>query len=277
MDRQLARTNPRLYAARWLTADEEGHGALLRSLPREDLALHLEAFLAALVQPPSTVGEGRLTLELRVDGLDAVSFAAFHEEASTGRKRYQLLAAAGLPPSAARAVFDTLWAANARLGLKPAHTHVSSVSWAGLWAEDDPYQQEDEIAFDLRLYERLLWLLESVFTGLPLRRAELHGYEATYAYCVEQPNGGILPDFSQPSPGYANLHLFWETPDGGEAKGFVHSRSESNAARDALVAWSERTVRARGCPLWQRWQGPDAPSMLETPESLSPASRRGEE
>ncbi|MCP3139320.1 hypothetical protein [Pyxidicoccus xibeiensis] len=265
MDRHLARTNPRLYAARWLSADEEGHTALLRALPPDDLALHVEALLAALTQPPSVIGEGRLTVDLRVDGLDEVSFGAFHQEDGSKRKRYQVLSAAGLPPAAARPVVEALWAANARLGRKPAYTHVTAISWAGLWGEDDPYKQEDEIAFDLRLYDRLLGVLDAVFSGLPLRRAELQGYEAAYRYYVELPGGRTLPDYSQPEPGNANLHLFWETPDGGEAEGLVPNRTYSNASRDALVAWSERTVRARRCPLWQRWQDRHWPSVLETP------------
>ena len=264
MDRQLARTNPRLYAAQWLSADEAGHSALLRSLPPDELALHVEALLAALVQPPRLVADGVLTVELRVDGLEAVGLSAFHQE-DAERKRFRVLDAGGLRPVEARAVLDALWAANARLGGRPAHASVNSVCWAGLWGEDDPTKQEDSIAFELRLCERLLGVLDALFTGLTLRRAELEGYEATYAWCIHRPDGAVVTDYSQPGPGYANLRLFWGTPEGGEVEAFCHSSSTSNAARDALVAWSERVIRARGCPLWQRWQTPYAPSMLETP------------
>lgn len=264
MDRHLARTNPRLYAARWMTADEEGHSALLRSLTPEELSLHVEALLAALVQPPRVVGEGGLSFDLRVEGLDAVGLAAVYREDEGEQRRHQLLEVGGLRPAEARAVLDALWAANTRLGGRPAHVGVNSVHLAGLWGDDDPVQQEDPVAFEMLLCERTLGVLEALFTGLPLRRAELQGYEATYAWCVTRPDGLVLTDYSRPDPGYATLRLFWAVPDGGEAEAFFSS-SLKDEAREALVAWSEQTARARGCPLWQQWQDPSSPSMLETP------------
>ncbi|WP_163999009.1 hypothetical protein [Pyxidicoccus caerfyrddinensis] len=264
MDRHLARTNPRLYAARWMSADEEGHSALLRSLPPDELALHVEALLAALFQPPRVVGEGCLTLDIRVEGLDGVGISASYREEDGERKRYQVLEAGGMRPAEARAVLDALWAANTRLGGLPARTSINSVHLAGLWGDDDPVKQDDPIAFELLLAERLLGVLEALFTGLPLRRAELQGWEATYAWCLTRPDGLVVTDYSQPDPGYASLHLFWGTPDGGEAEAF-YSSALKNESREALVAWSEKTVRARGCPLWQRWQNPSSPSLLELP------------
>ncbi|QSQ18949.1 hypothetical protein JY651_26730 [Pyxidicoccus parkwayensis] len=264
MDRHLARTNPRLYAARWMAVDEEGHSALLRSLPPEELALHVEALLAALLQPPRVVGEGVLTLDIRVEALDAVGIAACYREDDGESRRHQLLEVGGLRPAEARAVLDALWSANTRLGGRPARTGVNSVCLAGLWGDDDPARQEDPAAFELVLCERQLGVLEALFTGLPLRRAELQGYEATYAWCLTRPDGLVVVDYSRPDPGYADLRLFWAAPDGGEAEAFFSS-SMKDAAREALVAWSEKAVHSRGCPLWQRWQDPSAPSMLELP------------
>lgn len=273
MDRQLARTNPRLYAACWLSEGEDGHGAFLRTLAPDELALHVEALLAALLRPPALAASGRLTVDLHVEGLDAVALRVFHQEESGERKRYRLLEPGTLSLTEARAVLEALWAANAKLGGSPACMRVNGVYYGGLWGDEDPCRQEDPVAFELRVCERLLGVLERLFTGLPLRRAQLQAYEATYSWCIERPDGVVVTDYSRPGEGYATLELVWAAPDGGEVEAHCGS-AQNNAMREALVTWGEGVVRARGCPLWQRWQCPGAPSMLETP--WSPAASRTE-
>jgi len=264
MDRRLARTNPRLYAARWLSEGEEGNGALLRALAPEELTLHVEALLTALVRPTALAATGRLMLDLRVEGTDMVAVSAFHQEDAGERKRYKLLEASGLGVSEARAVLDALWAANAKLGGPPSRTRLLTVYFGGLWGAEDSLDQADEVAFQLRIYERLLGVLDALFSGLPLRRAELEAYEASYGWCIERPDGSYATDYGRPDEGYANLCLVWGTPDGGEAEGLCASPM-SNELCEAVLVWAERVLRERGCPLWQRWQNPSAPSMKETP------------
>lgn len=264
MDRRLARTNPRLYAARWLSEGEEGNGALLRALAPEELTLHVEALLTALVRPTALAATGRLMMDLRVEGSDVVAVSAFHQEDAGERKRYKLLEASGLNVPEARAVLDALWAANAKLGGAPACTRLHSVYFGGLWSAEDSIDPADEVAFQLRIYERLLGVLEALFSGLPLRRAELEAYEASYGGCIERPDGSYATDYGRPDEGYANLRLIWGTPDGGEAEGLCASPMSSELC-EAVLVWAERVLRERGCPLWQRWQSPSAPSMKETP------------
>ncbi len=264
MDRRLARTNPRLYAARWLSEGEEGNGALLRALAPEELTLHVEALLTALVRPTALAATGRLMLDLRVEGIDVVAVSAFHQEDAGERKRYKLLEASGLNVPEARAVLNALWAANAKLGGAPACTRLNSIYFGGLWGEGDSLDQADEVAFQLRIYERMLGVLDGLFAGLPLRRAELEAYEASYGWCIERPDGSYATDYGRPDEGYANLCLIWSTPDGGEAEGLC-ATPMTNELREATLVWAERVLRERGCPLWQRWQNPGAPSMKETP------------
>ena len=239
-----------------MSLDEEGHGALLRSLPPDELALHVEALLAALHQPSRLAGEGVLTLELRVDGADALGVTASHAEDSAERKRYRLLEAGGLRLTEARAVLEALWAANARLGGRPARTLVNNIFYGGLLADDPDAYEKDPAAFELSVCVRLLSLLENLFAGLPRLRAELRGHDASYKWCIELPNGVVVADYNRPSDGWADGHLFWATPEGGEVEAVCSAGTMDNAARDAFVAWSETTLRAHGWKLWQQWQSP---------------------
>jgi hypothetical protein len=268
MDRQLARTNPRLYATRWLEAEERDNATLVRALAPEDLALHVEALLTALTQPPALAGAGRLVVDVHIEGLDALRVDAYHEEnvlKNRERKRYRILDASDLRIPEARTVLDAVWAANMKLGGRPARVQTNGYSYVGLQGgEEDPIHHADEVAFELLISERVLGVVEALFSGLPLLRGKLQAWEATYGWSIQQPDGSFVRDYSRPGDGYASFSLIWRAPDGEEVESYV-ANGQTNSLREAIITWAERVLRERDCPLWQRWQAPGAPSMLETP------------
>ena len=221
MDRQLARSNPRAYAVLFAGMDSTAKAEFLRTLSPADAALHLEAVLASLVQPPHPITGGRLEPSVEVRGSAQLGLMANLYVEEPGGERvnsFSVESAHWLKPAEMRGLLQALWSASMSQGLRPSLTTVLySCSL-------------EEVPPD----DRLL-LTDVLLEGLKFNHADL-----SFTGSSSGPDGQQLG-------GSAFLTLNWEAPDGGEVRAlFAHVHGGGDP--DSLVAWSRAVTRARGWP-----------------------------
>ncbi|WP_257462859.1 hypothetical protein [Archangium lipolyticum] len=224
MDRNLARANPRAYAILHTGADPEAEAAFLRTLAPADVALHMEALLAALVLPPHPVTGGQLEPTVEVRGAEALGLAAsLYVEEPEGERvtGFNVVKAYWLEPAEMHGLLEALWLANASFAQRPSKTTVL-FSGGG-----------QGLSLDARL-----GLVETLYGGLAFKRVDL-----TFSRCSIGPDG-------RQGEGCASLSLHWLAPDGGEALA-LFSHVKGNAHRDEVVSWARALSRERGWPRWE--------------------------